>query len=83
MNLQDVIYAFIAGIVSVIAFFLVRFYYLVDELRKDVKQLLIQEAGRGNAIENIKEDVKDIKATVHEHDKKLNHLELEVAKLQN
>lgn len=81
MDVQTILYAFITGAVSVIAFFLVRFYYLVEELRKDVKQLLINESARKVAIENIKDDIEDIRRTVHEHDGQLNRLRIDISKL--
>ena len=81
VGMEEVMYGFVSIAVTVISFFLVRFYYLVDEMRKDVKQLLIRESAKNQAMQDIKEDLEDIKSTVHDHDKKLNRLEIDLAKL--
>jgi hypothetical protein len=79
---NGILYYFLTACLSVITFFLIRFYYLVDELRKDIKDLLINESSRTTALENMKDDLIDVKQTVHDHDKKLNSLELQIAKIQ-
>ena len=63
-------------------FFLIRFWFLVDEIRKDVKDFLIHDTLKTGKIENIETTVTDIKKTVHSHDKKLSQLEIELIKLK-
>jgi hypothetical protein len=53
-----------------------------DEMRKDVKELLISEASKNQAIDNIREDVHEIKETVHEHDKRLQQIDVILAKIK-
>jgi len=48
-------------LVAAIGFFLVKFYTMVDELRKDVKQLLINESRNIEKIDALEEDVRGIK----------------------
>jgi hypothetical protein len=82
MKPMDAMYFFLTAGVSVIAFFLVRFYYLVDEMRRDVKQLLIQESAKNEAMKNMRSDIEEIKDTINHHSKQLSHLELELAKIK-
>jgi hypothetical protein len=66
---------FLMAGVGLIGFFLVRFYYLVDEIRKDVKTILIDAAVSKEVVSHIEEDVKWIKREVHDHEKRIGQLE--------
>lgn len=73
---------FISACLSAIAFFLIRFYYLVDEIRKDVKGMLISEARKDAILNTMQNDITDIKDEQHEQNEKLRKLELEIEKLK-
>jgi hypothetical protein len=75
-------YLFVTAILSLLGFFLLRFYYLVDEIRKDVKEMLINEAKREAIVSNIKEDVDEFKLRQQEYEKKLNFLGRELERLK-
>lgn len=83
MKEVDTIGVIITGLLTLNGFFLIRFWYLVDEMRRDIKHFLQREAAKNEKLENISENVTDIKQTVNSHDKRLNHLEIEIIKLQN
>jgi len=51
---------------ALVSFFSLRFYLTVEEIRKDVKMLLIKSAQGEEKIKQLQEDVDDIKKTVHE-----------------
>lgn len=44
--------------IAIIGFFSIRFYFMVDEIRKDVKNLLISEARNSTRLEKLEETVK-------------------------
>jgi hypothetical protein len=79
----NLVYFVLTVLLSVIAFFLVRFFYLMDEIRKDVKQVLISNASRDAMIQEFKTDIQEIRRTVHDHGRKLNTLEIEISKQSN
>lgn len=62
--------------IGIIGFFLARFYYLVDEIRKDVKDILIEGGANKISVDNIKKDISEIKGDVHDIDKRVKHLEV-------
>lgn len=79
---QNFLYWFITGGLGCITFFLVRFYYLVDEIRKDVKGLLIKESSRDEILKNLEGDVKEINRNLHEHEHDIIELKIEIQKLK-
>jgi hypothetical protein len=74
---------FMSIILSAIGFMLVRFYFLFDEVRKDVKAMLINSASRDQAIRNINNDIAEIKRTTHEQEKRLRNVEIQVNQIKN
>lgn len=48
-------------LVAAIGFFLVKFYTQVEEMRKDVKQLLINESRNTEKIQALEEEMSEIK----------------------
>lgn len=48
-------------LVAAIGFFLVKFYTQVEEMRKDVKQLLINESRNAERIKSLEEELNDIR----------------------
>jgi hypothetical protein len=77
-QLETVSYWFVVITFSLLGFLLIRFYFLVDEIRKDVKVMMVQDAVRSQLIENIKEDVMEFKVRMQEYEKKLNYLQREI-----
>lgn len=75
-------YWFTAIVISVLAFFFVRFYYLVDEIRKDVKDILIEDAARKQIIETMREDIHEFKLRQQDFEKKLNFLQREIERIK-
>lgn len=55
---NETLYWLLTGSIPVTTFFLIRFFFLVDEIRKDVKQLLVNGAARDVEIENLKDDMR-------------------------
>lgn len=82
MQAENAPYWFFVIISVLLGFFLVRFWYLVDEIRKDVKELLIKNAARGQQIKTITEDVEEFKERQQEYDKKLNYLQREIERIK-
>ena len=77
----DTMNVIISVSIAVIGFFLVQFYYMVKDMAKDVKELLIQRATHDSEIKQMSEDVHEIKIRQGHFDRKLNNLELEISKL--
>jgi hypothetical protein len=66
----------IIGILTgVTGFFLVRFWLLVDEIRKDVKEVLVRGAVRDEAMSNLKSELNGVKTDIH-------HMQLDIKKLE-
>lgn len=61
---NETLYWLLTGSISVIAFFLIRFFFLVDEIRKDVKELLIRGAAQDEIIIRLEEDIKEMKRDI-------------------
>jgi len=76
-------YIFFAAMSALLGFFLIRFWFSVDEIRKDVKSLLITQAKRNEMIENIKEDIDELKENQLSLQRKMNHMEIEIQKLKH
>lgn len=74
---------FIVIALGLISFFSVRFYMTVDEVRKDVKSLLIDSAIRKEKIEQIESDVESIKERLHKHGNVLQNHEMSLNILKN
>lgn len=75
-------YIFVTAATGLLTFFLIRFWYLVDEIRKDLKSVLIQEAKREQIVFNLKEDIVEYKVRQQEHEKKVNFLQREIERLK-
>jgi serine phosphatase RsbU (regulator of sigma subunit) len=75
---SNIPYWFVILILALLGFFLVRFWFLVDEIRKDVKKVLIDEAARNQLVRSLKEDVDEFKIKQQAYEKKLNYLEREL-----
>jgi len=54
----------------------------VDEIRKDVKGLLIKESSRDEILKNLEGDVKEINRNLHEHEHDIIELKIEIQKLK-
>ena len=67
---------FLVAGVGLIGFFLVRFYYLVDEIRKDVKEILIDRAASNQIILGHEKDITEIRAVTNTHESRINKLEI-------
>lgn len=80
--MENVLYYFLTGTCMMISFFLIRFYFLVDEIRKDVKNILINEGVRNNKLDNMRDDIEDIKKERHEIVERLQHLEMEIQRIK-
>jgi hypothetical protein len=59
----DVIFGILTAIIG---FFLIKFWSLVDEIRKDIKALSTSSAVRDEKIKNTLDDVEDLKIDVRE-----------------
>lgn len=79
---QNIPYWFVILIISLLGFFLIRFWFLVDEIRKDVKQVLIAEAERKQLVSNIKEDIDEFKKWLNELQKTTNYHQREIERLK-
>lgn len=79
---QNIPYWFVILIISLLGFFLIRFWFLVDEIRKDVKQVLIAEAERKQLVTNIKEDIDEFKKWLNELQKTTNYHQREIERLK-
>jgi len=66
MEASSILYLFITVCLAVISFFLVRFYQLVDEIRKDVKDLLLKRAAADEISKGLFEDVTDLQKRVRD-----------------
>lgn len=77
-NIPGLIYLFLVLTISVLAFFLIRYWYMVDEIRKDVKTLLIDQAAKNQLLLTLKEDVAEFKLRQQEYDKRLNYQQREL-----
>lgn len=64
MEAGNILYLFITVLLAVISFFLVRFFFVVDEIRKDVKDLLVRKAAADEITKGIADDVDDLEKRV-------------------
>ena len=82
MQQVNFFYIVITAMLALLGFFSVRFYMMVDEVRKDVKSILIGNGTRDEKLTNVEKKVDDIEITLKDHGEKLNRLELDVANLK-
>lgn len=82
MTQTTIPYWFVLMVMGLLTFFLVRFYYMVDEIRKDVKSMLVSEAENALAIEGLKEKIKEIKDSMKDQQEKLNDLDREIGRMK-
>mgnify|MGYP001183548493 FL=1 len=61
--------------IGIIGFFLVRFFYVVDEIRKDVKALLIKGAAWNEALMNVKKELGIIEDKLIDVEHRMSELE--------
>ena len=61
--------------VGIIGFFLVRFFYVADEIRKDVKSLLIKGAAWNESLQNVKKELVDIESKLNDVEHRMSDLE--------
>ena len=61
--------------IGVISFFLVRFFYVVDEIRKDVKALLIKGAAWNESLLNVKKELGVIESKLEDVEHRMTDLE--------
>ena len=61
--------------VGIIGFFLVRFFYVVDEIRKDVKALLIKGAAWNESLMNVKKELGVIESKLEDVEHRMTDLE--------
>jgi len=71
---------FLVSGIGLIGFFLVRFYYLVDEIRKDIKEILIDRATSNQIIFGHEKDITEIRVVTNDHDHRINKLEINKSK---
>jgi hypothetical protein len=73
---------FIAGLVlSVIGFFLVKFYNSVERLNAGVNKILVSLAKNDEVIKKIEAEVHDLKERMEGDGERLRQVELKIAKL--
>jgi len=82
MSPQNFLYWFITGGLGCITFFLIRFYYLVDEIRKDVKNLLIKESSCDQILKNLEKEITQVNKNIHEHEHDIVELRIEIQKFK-
>lgn len=82
MNAENIPYWFVLILSGFATFFIIRFYYMVDEIRKDVKTMLTEMAENRVTIGRLKNDVDEITEELHEHEKRLIEIEKSIAKLK-
>ncbi len=76
-------YWFVLIAMGLLGFFLIRFWYSVDEIRKDVKAMLIAQTENKEAINAIKERLRELRLTQFEHKNEIKQLDEDVDKLKN
>ncbi len=80
---QSIPYWFVVLSMGVLTFFLIRFWYTVDEIRKDVKAMLIAASENKEAISAIREQIREIRQVQRDHKDELKILDKDVDKLKN
>lgn len=68
--------------VAFIGFFLVRFWQLVDEMRKDIKQVLTNGAVRDQRINETKEELDEVKDDIKDIKKEVEGVQKDVIQLK-
>ena len=76
----DVIFGLLTALVG---FFLIRFWYLVDEIRKDIKQVLVNGATRDQQISDIKKEVDELQIDQKEIKRDVESVQKDVIKLKS
>ena len=71
-HLLEIMLTFAIGIIG---FFLVRFFFVVDEIRKDVKALLIKGAAWNEALLNVKKELGIIEDKLIDVEHRMSELE--------
>ena len=61
--------------IGIIGFFLIRFFYVVDEIRKDVKALLIKGAAWNESLLNVKKELGVIESKLNDVEHRMSDLE--------
>ena len=61
--------------IGIIGFFIVRFFYVVDEIRKDVKALLIKGAAWNESLLNVKKELGAIENKLNDVEHRMSDLE--------
>jgi len=61
--------------IGIIGFFLIRFFYVVDEIRKDVKALLIKGAAWNESLMNVKKELGVIESKLEDVEHRMTDLE--------
>lgn len=72
---------FFASIVlTIIGFFIQRFFKAVDDIKKALDSINLKMAAREENIKEIMDDVHEIKMKQHEYGRRLHDIELQIAK---
>lgn len=72
---------FFASIVlTIIGFFIARFFRAVDDIKKSLDSINLKLAAREEKMNQIQEDVHEIKMKQHDHSKRLYDIEIQLAK---
>jgi DNA repair ATPase RecN len=79
---ESIPYWFVMMAMGILTFFLIRFWYTVDEIRKDVKEMLVEQAENKEAISSIKERLREMRSTQREHKNEIDQLDEDVDKLK-
>ena len=78
---MDTYVMFFASIVlTIIGFFIVRFFNSVDKISKAVDAINQKLAVRDENMKEIKEDVHEIRLRQHDHSNRLHQLDIQLAK---
>lgn len=80
MSAENIPYWFVLILSGFATFFIIRFYYMVDEIRRDVKQMLTEMAENRVTIDRLKNDVDELAAEIREHRDRITEIEKNIYK---
>lgn len=73
--------AVIGILIALVSFFLYHFWGLVDEMRRDLKEVLTHKAARDETINVVKLEIKDIKSEIKEIKSEVVEIKIDVVQL--
>ena len=78
--LESVLLIGLSVIISVIGFFIYRFFNTVDKISDQLEDIKIKMAVREESIQEIRKDVHEIRLKQTDHSKRLHDIEIQLAK---